>query len=396
MLLAFGDSHLGVKTYSTQDTDGFYTAEKDSINSLEEIYTRCKKGDITHIVGLGDICHTNNPTNSVIEYLVNWILRMDALGIPFEIIPGNHDDSFYHHSLNFIHSLPTKNVQLVDARLKLNQEEQFTYSKWNDWTIFFAPYSSSYNLKQKNEITYTKVETLLKQAPSKSIIVSHIEEASCKLGSESQIIAKGVDIIDIDNIHETKDIILLTGHIHLPQTYKKGHATICYPGSTICIDSLDSNQRKGYVLIDKEGTITREYFTTTRRFVRYDVPANTNVFDYFKTFRLPSNEVVFITTVDTGQRYDETQLSKMFASAGSMFGRLKYVKEDSTTAELTAVFNDNADPFKTYTSWLDTNIEKLLESSPLLDGLTTQDLLKVVKQKGIDYIEKAKAAKEQF
>lgn len=390
MLLAFGDSHLGVKTYSTQDSEGFYTAEKDSIKSLEEIYNRCCKGDITHILGLGDICHTNNPTTKIITYLIDWFQRMDSLNIPFDLIPGNHDDSFYSHSLDYIHSLHTHNVRLID-----NKNDTIS-TQWNNWTIFFAPYSSSYNLKQKNEITYSKIIELLEQAPSNSIIVSHIEETSCKISSESQIISKGVDIIDIDNIHETKDLILLTGHIHLPQIYKKGHVTICYPGSTICIDSLDSNQRKGYVLIDTEGNINYEYFKSTRRFVRYDLAKDVNPFDYFNSFRLSSNEVVFITVIDTGQKYDETELSKLFSSVGSMFGKIKYIKENMDSVELAAVFSENVDPHKILTNWFDVNIEKLIESSPLPENVSMQDLLVLMKKRGEEYLDKSLANKEQF
>ena len=145
MILSFGDSHLGVKTYSTQDTEGFYTAERDSIKSLEEIYQRCTQGDITLLLGLGDICHTNNPTNKLITYLIDWFYGIDRLNIPTRIIPGNHDDSFYSHSLDFVRALHTSYVHLIDST---NAEEN--YYDWQGWRIYFAPYCSSYNLKQKN------------------------------------------------------------------------------------------------------------------------------------------------------------------------------------------------------------------------------------------------------
>lgn len=381
MILAFGDSHLGVKTYSTQDAEGFYTAEKDSIKSLEEIYARCAKGDITLLLGLGDIYHTNNPTNKIITFLIDWIQRIDKLSIPVKIIPGNHDDSFYSHSLDFLKSLQTTNVQLIDS----TNSELNTYA-WQGWRIYFAPYCSSYNLKQKNELVYSDVKSLLEKSFTKSIIVTHVEESSCKLGSESQIIAKGVDIIDIDNIHDTKDIILLSGHIHLPQIYKKGRATVCYPGSTICMESLDANQRKGYVLIDNSGNITYEYFKTTRRFVRYDLPEDISPIDHLSSFRMPGNEVVFITVPDKGQKYDESAIAKFLSSTGSMFGKLKYIKQDITEQELQSVFSEKADPFKIYTSWINTNIEKF--TPPVGLTITTQAIEQRALQLGIKYIEK--------
>ena len=119
-LLFFGDVHFGIKAYGTQDENGIFSSELDTMNALEAIYERCTKSDIELIACGGDWFHVPNNTSKNIKWTIGWLNKIEALNKKFVIIPGNHDCSTYSNSLVFIKELGYKNIFLIDKLLKIN------------------------------------------------------------------------------------------------------------------------------------------------------------------------------------------------------------------------------------------------------------------------------------
>lgn len=347
MILSFSDLHFGLRAYSNQLSSGFFTAEEDAITVLEAIYNRAAQDDIDRVIVPGDITHTNKPTSLIIKYLTNWLYRMDELNKPFDLIPGNHDDSVYAHSTAFISELKLKNIKIYDkpfnyipGRLTVVDIPEV---KWKDWRIVFAPYMtiSNTSLKTKNDLAYSMVKDCLSLADKKVIVVAHIHESSAKLGSEQVMISKGVDIVDVDN-YAKEDIILLTGHIHRHQIYKKGNVTVCYPGSPYYMDVTDADQKKGYVLIKEDGSISFEPIPGIRKFQHYRIPEGESPVEFLKGIRLIKNQVMFFTMPPSSKIY-EKELKDYILSIGNFFGNI-YYKSSEIEFRKDIIINKN-DPY---------------------------------------------------
>lgn len=369
MILACADTHLGIKSYSSYDNKGLTTAEYEARKSLEAIYSRSKQDDIDMILYLGDFFHTNQPSTENIGYAISWFHKMDSLNKPFFIIPGNHDAAMYSNSLIFLESLKLNNIILV------TKKEGYEYKYiWKGWNLHFIPYSYSETMKHKEEDFQSDVESAIASAAEKTIIISHIQEVTAKIGSESMMISKGVDIIDIDNIHETKNIILLSGHMHKHQIYKKGFMTVCYPGNTFYQDATDCNQLKGYVIINEEGKITFEQTPFIRKFISLFLSKDLDYEKIIESRRIQEKSVVFLSMEQKKDILIEDKIKKLLDIKNCILGTIKWdqTKEEQIQAEFTFT---HSDPYK------------LLEESISMREDLTLSLKQDILQKGFSYLD---------
>ncbi len=343
MILFFSDLHKGIKSYSQQLSSGLFTAEEEARIALDYTYERIAKPDIDLVLFGGDWFHTNQPTSENIKDSISWIKKVDKLGKPFYIIPGNHDASMYSNSIKFIESLTLQNTFLVDPSFYKRNK----CLDWNGWKIQFAPYRYAESMKDKEQDLHTDVINLISTIESKSIIVTHIQETTAKIGSESIMISKGVDIIDLDAIHATKDILLFSGHMHKHQIYKKGFMTVCYPGNTFYHDETDCNQDKGFVLFSPTGELSFESIPTIRKFIKIYVPKDSSIEDTLNR-RFSERSVVFVSLQGTKDLKKEEEIKTLLENKGLVLGTLKYVK-DSVEAELAlSSVNTALDPYRIF------------------------------------------------
>lgn len=314
-ILFFSDLHLGLKSYSIQDKNGDYSSEIDALNAMEAIYQRSCQEDISMIIFGGDMTHSPLPTTKNIKYLINWLNKIECLNKPFYIICGNHDVSFYSNSMIFIKELGFNNIHLID-----NYDPNFIVP-FGKCSIKFVPYIMNLSMKDKDVIAHSNIIECIESAADNTIIVSHIQETSCQIGSEAVMISKGVDTFNADI---NKNLILLLGHIHRSQVYKKGSTTICYAGSTTYNDAGDLNQDKGYYIVDMEGNINFERIIGIRLFKKYEIEENQDTLEFFSNKRMLQNHVGFITHYDD---VDIVKLTEIFKANNSTIGWIKKQKE---------------------------------------------------------------------
>lgn len=337
-LLFFGDVHYGLKSYSTVDSDGKYTAELDCMNALETIYERCKQPDIEIIIMGGDFFHQPNNTSLNIKSVIFWFNKMEALNKKFILIPGNHDTSSYANSLIFIKELGYRNIHLIE---KYNKDFFVQFGKYK---IFFVPYELNSSSKEKDTLLYSNINECMEQVGDNSIIVSHLQESSCRIGSEKIMISKSVSSIDANT---NKNIIMLLSHIHLQQKYMKGSTTVCYSGSINCSDVSDTGIDKGYVLINENGEITFEPILNIRKFIKHVLTKEEDVIEYFQNKRLPVSSVNFLEHVED---FDITKLTEIFKSKEVMLGWAHKIKENKSIdkIEISTETKDNYSMFNEY------------------------------------------------
>lgn len=333
MILFYADVHFGVKSYSTQQNNGLFTSEQDTLNSLEFIYERSKCDDIDLIICGGDIFHTNHPSTINIMYMIEWLQKMDSVGKPHYLIPGNHDAATYSNSLIYGKKLILKNTKIIE-------EPSFSELIWNDMPISFIPYIPSNSYKDKDSVINNELENFIKASTKKSIIVSHIQEYSSKIGSEANMLSRGVDIYDINE--SEKEIILLTGHIHRAQTYKKGSITIVYPGSTTYTDLGDLNTIKGVCIISDNGEVAFEPIKNIRKMVKYSVPEDSTT-NIFKNMRISKNQLV-VLEVNSVNKIDEQEFIDFFKERDSVVIKFKYKSKDDVDVSFDSILPTNNDP----------------------------------------------------
>jgi len=379
---------MGIRSYSVQDNNGLFTAENESRIVLSQLTHRFKQDDIDMMIFDGDFFHTNHPTSSNIEFTIKWLIEINEINKPFFIMPGNHDDSIFSHSLAFIRSLNLPNIHLVD-KASINQYENIM---WKEWHLVFAPYSSNYNLKEKDLYVTTDVLHKLETSKEKTLIFTHIQEVAAKIGSESIMIAKGVDLIDIDLYSIPNDVYVISGHMHKRQMYKRGKATVCYPGNCFYQDFSDVNDDKGYMLFKEDGEILFENFTGIRIFRNYIIPQDITPFDFFKKYRIPPNELIFVTVL-TDEKYDEEVLSDYIEKHGSAFGGVRYKKNEEDASSY--IFSNTTDPFQTFTTWLNENKSQIIEEIQIPKEII-EDCFTSCKTIGIEIIEKSLENKEEY
>jgi len=323
MIMFFADAHLEHRLYHEYTDNFLTTSEVDSRIALDGVYKRASQSDIELIIFGGDYFHVSKPSTENIRWMQEWFKNMDSLDKPFYVIPGNHDVSSHSHSLVSLHSLGLKNIFLLEH----------TVSKitWNDWNIYFLPFLCPKSSKNKYASTLHELNSVFKHLNplERNLVISHVQERESKLGSESGFIARAVDIIDLDNEVEYENTTFLMGHIHRAQAYKKRNGiNVIYPGSLSYLEHTDCGQRKGYVLISKNGDIDFESIPGIRVYKRYMISEDKNIFDFFDSIRMSNNDVVFID-VESEESLLETEVREYLKGRGCSLGKIRYaVKGD--------------------------------------------------------------------
>lgn len=288
-ILSTGDIHFGLKSHSDQLPDGFTSAEKDAIQALESFLNRASQPDVDILIFTGDITHTNHPTSLVVAFLTDYFNRLNALGKPIFIIPGNHDRSNYSYSFEFLDSDHLKNVRIIS---------EGTYCEtFYGISIYFVPFVFGSEFINKYNTVQETIRGIIEKDSKRKIIVSHFQESSSVAGSEASMISKSVEVMNMDSvIEDCSYTMLLLGHIHFYQVYKKSNGlTVCYTGNPYAQDKTDSNQQKGFVLVNTENFQTTFVpVTGIRRFNKIKTDSKTNAIDYLKSIRLIPNTIHFI------------------------------------------------------------------------------------------------------
>ncbi len=91
-ILHVADTHIGYSAYRRiDDVTGLNQREVDTYNAFQQVieFALTKKPDL--ILHAGDLFDSVRPTNRAISFVLAQLLRLDAAGIPFVVIAGNHE-----------------------------------------------------------------------------------------------------------------------------------------------------------------------------------------------------------------------------------------------------------------------------------------------------------------
>jgi len=328
MIMFFADVHLGHRLYHTLTEDNITTSEQDTRNALDKLYDRMCKPDIEFIICGGDFFNASRPSAESIRWAIGWFKKVDAIGKPFYIIPGNHDISAHSNSLVFIKSLKVQNIFLLDKSI--------SKIVWNDWNIYFVPFLSPESSKNKYTTTLEAVRVTMHSLDrdANNIVVTHIQESESKLGAESMLLAHAGDVVDLDSHESYRNTFVLTGHMHMPQAYQKENGIrVVYPGSTCFMDYLDCGQKKGFITLDVNGTIDFEPIPGIRIYKKYALPVGKDPQEFFSSIRMSPNEVVFLE-LQEDSIVDESAVRDYLKTRNCFLAKILPVAKETTLVKL--------------------------------------------------------------
>lgn len=371
MILTFTDLHLGLKHQSKQEEIGLYTSEVEAYKCLNYIYHYCKdkNNNIDLVIFKGDWFHNNTPASIHYKNTINWLTKFNELEIDLILIPGNHSSSIYSNCLSFIHELNLKHINLVDSL-----DNDFVY-RWQNYHIYFVPYKYSESMKERDINVENEFNKKISNiTTTNNIIVSHVNELSAKIGSESLMIAKGVELIDIDNISNI-DLVLL-GHIHRHQIYHKNGVKVVFTGAPYYQDKSDVNQQKGFCVIKDIENITFINIPIIRKYHKLNINKSIldNIDTIFQNRKLTKQDVIYFDCHELERDINiEELLQQKCIDYNFLYGGCSYIEEN--TLENNSIELSNEDnPKEIFKEWVN---QQELEST----------ILDLLYDKGINYIE---------
>ena len=226
--------------------DGVNTRLSDKLTAIKTIVDYSVKNNVTHVVFLGDIFDSINPSEKIRELF--WEAVSPILdGRQIRILLGNHDRTGQAHNLASERYTMGANVKVISQPfyepLPLDEKKE-------DFGITHMPF-----LKRNLLMGY--LDTM---STPMDILFGHFEIAGADLAPDNMEIREGLD----RDILNAKARLIWLGHIHKHQEFRPGFG---YLGSLVQCDFGEIKTVKvfGALTVTKDGRINYEYHPIPQR-----------------------------------------------------------------------------------------------------------------------------------
>ena len=259
-LIHTADWHLGRKLKGVDRTPEIEAA-------LTELLYQAKQRQVDAVLVAGDLFETANPTTAAERVAYQFFCGLRQAGIPAVAIAGNHDSAFRIDSIANLLSLAgvhalgkprladkggvvrldTPNGKLCVGALPFASEKRLLRAEdlWEKDSV------------EQQQHYRDRVNYLLKNLASgfrddsANVLMGHLCIGSAKLSKSEREFESTGNYSLSDGMLPTDAQYIALGHIHKPQTIKAAAPTR-YSGSLIQIDFGESEEEKGFNLIDLE------------------------------------------------------------------------------------------------------------------------------------------------
>ena len=222
----------------------------DFFNNFDYILEYAKKVKADLLIHGGDLFYRTLVPEPIVDMVYERIYKFAESGIPFIIVPGNHESSrlpvslFMHHPNIYYFTGP----QVFKFRLK-------------NLTIDIAGFPCvRKDVKTKFPEFVEKIKSQLNRESVK-ILCMHQSIEGAKVGPSDYTFRYGKDVIPINDLPEEYDLFL-SGHIHRTQILRTNdHKAILYPGSIERTAFAEKDEEKGFydIKIEKNKTISYNF-----------------------------------------------------------------------------------------------------------------------------------------
>ena len=242
-ILFLADTHLGFdstlnpRIKRRRRSEDFY---KNFMLALKPAYE--KKIDI--VLHGGDLFYRSKIPDTLIDEVFEPIMEITKSGIPFLIVPGNHERSFIPRSLFHTH----------DNLLIFDEPKTFTFQIKNiSIALAGFPFHRE-NIKETFHelVKRTRINEMKKEY--NFLCIHHAVEGAV-VGIQNYMFKSGKDVIASSSILPIFNAAL-SGHIHRSQIIRKGlddkplQVPIVYPGSIERTSFVEREEKKGYYIIE--------------------------------------------------------------------------------------------------------------------------------------------------
>ncbi|MDD5604891.1 MAG: exonuclease SbcCD subunit D [Dehalococcoidales bacterium] len=277
-LIHFADLHLGVETYGRVDPEtGFSSRMMDVLSALDSLVDFAIENGVDLVLFCGDAYKDRSPNPTQQREFAKRIKRLSEAKITTFILTGNHD---LPNALNratateIFDTLEVDNVHVV-SKPGLDRIE----TTGGPVQILSLPWLRRSNLMKMEKVKnldmaslFQKMELLLTHAILENhakldlnlpaVLASHVWVEGARTGSEKgSTIGREPHLLLSNLILPGIDYVAL-GHIHRRQILNE-KPPIVYPGSLVKLDFSDTDDEKGFFVVDisrrDDGTRNTKY-----------------------------------------------------------------------------------------------------------------------------------------
>lgn len=238
-----------MKVFITSDCHyGLKSAGYDRTEEIHAIMMRIVQDAIDDDAGMfihmGDLGHTANPSSLVHRYWVELFNTLENAGIESRFILGNHD--VVNRSGNHSGSLgPLAKMDLQNV----HAQSDVWCKRVRDWKFLYLPYVSKAALagEERNAYCRRHVKDYLKRSSDPKVVFTHLNIDGAK--TDDDFLLRPVDAVMPKSLYQDDNVkLILSGHIHGPQTVRKKAPRHEIVGSPICTDFGDTSEKRYAVL----------------------------------------------------------------------------------------------------------------------------------------------------
>lgn len=294
-IMHFADTHFGVENYGRPDPEtGLNSRLADFRRTLDFAINAALKAGIDLALFGGDAYKTRDPNQTQQREFAQSIRKLTDAGVPVVMVTGNHDLPNSRSRANAIEIYRTLGIDNV--RIISKPEVIKIDTKNGPVQVAGLPYLLRSTILSKKESTNkTIVETtdmmvekygeyieflagkLDPEIPS--VLLGHFWLKNAKVSSQGMYLNVSEPEILVSTAANPAFDYVAMGHIHkFQELNKSGSPPVVYSGSIERIDFSETDEEKGFVLIDLvKGSAPYKFVPVpARRFVEIEADADTD------------------------------------------------------------------------------------------------------------------------
>ena len=243
-ILHFSDTHLGFNDLDILDDENINQREADFYDAFSQVVEQIKQTSPEYIIHTGDLFHRASPSNRAITFALDAFREIDALGIPFILIAGNHSTPRTNLSS------PILKIFESFKNIYVSYNQEYKKIEFDDVVFHTLPHMND-DSKALEQIEFCESNI---DAEKKNIMMMHCSVGAWYLMQE---FGEWVYPTDKEYIFEKMDYVAL-GHWHGFGKVGK-HENVYYSGSTERTSLNDKRNSKGFVEVTLDDSLSVNY-----------------------------------------------------------------------------------------------------------------------------------------
>ncbi|RMH80056.1 MAG: exonuclease subunit SbcD [Acidobacteria bacterium] len=255
-LLHISDLHAGKKLYDR------ISRNEDLNYALEQVVRICKEERVDLLLVAGDIFDKRNPDHGSQELIMDFLTRVNSIGLHTVLIAGNHDS--YDFMRVYKHLRKLGNIHVFDRPLKNLRECIFELGELKVACLPYPDERAITHLSEDTQRSYAhKVGNYIRalaqevHGASYKILMAHLMVEKAQItGSELQSSVSPFYAVKPESIPEEFTYVAL-GHVHKNQRIEGATPKVYYSGSLYQIDFSEKGMKKFVNLVILEDGLAR-------------------------------------------------------------------------------------------------------------------------------------------